>query len=208
MSGERDAALARLAVSRETASRLEALVALVRRWQSVRNLVAPSTLPQIWSRHVLDSAQLVALAPVGATRWVDLGSGGGFPGLVVAALLRERPDFRATLVESDQRKAAFLRTAARELTLPVDVEADRIERVIPTIAACDVVSARALAALPVLLDMAGPLIERGAIGLFPQGEQASSELTQSDPTGRFHIALTPSVTHPSAAIAVVTARGS
>ncbi|MBK9081063.1 MAG: 16S rRNA (guanine(527)-N(7))-methyltransferase RsmG [Rhizobiales bacterium] len=197
-----------MAVSRETASTLDALAALVRRWQSVRNLVAPSTLPQLWTRHVLDSAQLVALAADTASRWVDLGSGGGFPGLVVASMLKRRSGFRITLVESDQRKAAFLRTAARELGLPVDVRADRIETVVPTLGSCDVVSARALAPLPTLLDMAGPLLEGGAVGLFPQGEQATSELTDFGPAGKFAITLTPSVTHPSAAIAVVKARGS
>ena len=121
-------ALARLAVSRETLDRLEALEALLKKWNPAINLVAKSTLGSAWDRHILDSAQLYTLAPPKVAHWADLGSGGGFPGLVIAALSHELdPDRRVTLVESDRRKATFLREAARQLGLSAEIRDERIE---------------------------------------------------------------------------------
>jgi 16S rRNA (guanine527-N7)-methyltransferase len=186
-------------VSRETWDRLDVVVAAVDRWQATTNLVAPATLPHIWSRHVVDSAQLVGLAPADAAIWVDLGSGAGFPGLVVAALSPER--VKVHLVESNLKKAAFLREAARAMGIDVAVHALRIERALAEAAgAADVVSARALAPLPALLGLAEPLLKTGAIGLFPKGRGASVELTQAAECWRFKASLHPSLTDPDARI--------
>ena len=145
-----DAVAALLPLTPAVRDRLEAYVALVRRWQEVKNLVAPSTLPVIWSRHVADSAQAHLAAPM-ARRWLDLGSGAGFPGLVTAILIADEPGAAVTLVEANGRKAAFLMAVARELKLPVKVISERIESVAQRhadIGAVDAVSARALAGLP------------------------------------------------------------
>ena len=135
-------------VSRETGDRLEALVSTLERWQKAINLIGRTTLGDVWRRHVLDSAQLKLLIPVEAKTLVDLGSGAGFPGLVVAVL---RPDLQVTLIESDARKAAFLGEASRRMTLekPPKIVIGRIEAVAPTPA--DVITARALAPLGQLL---------------------------------------------------------
>ncbi|MGJ3262167.1 MAG: 16S rRNA (guanine(527)-N(7))-methyltransferase RsmG [Salinarimonas sp.] len=173
-----DAALAPYAVSRETRARLELLVAELRRWQPVKNLVGPGTLDSVWTRHVADSLQLVDLAPPDATRWVDLGSGAGFPGLVVAIALADRPGFRMDLVEANARKCAFLRHVARLAEAPVRVHDARIEDVVPGfVGEADVVSARALAPLATLLGWTEDLLKTGAVGLFPKGAGVESELT-------------------------------
>lgn len=192
-------------VSRETFARLEAIVDLLRRWQGTINLVAPATLPAIWQRHVADSLQLLALAPAAASRWVDLGSGGGFPGLVVAAVLAERPGAVVHLVESDTRKAAFLRESARVAGLPVEVHAERIEKVAEKLApGTHVVSARALAPLAKLLDLASPFLAAGAPALFPKGKDAERELTEARKGWTLDLNLAPSRTDPDARIVVVT----
>ncbi len=167
-------------VSRETMARLQAYEALLRKWQTSINLVAPSTLPDLWNRHFWDSAQLVHLAP-DAVRWLDLGSGAGFPGLVVAILLADRPGFSMRLVESDQRKSIFLREVIRATKAPASVHTARIEEFswpegepLP-----DVISARALASLPKLLGWASSFWGKATIGLFLKGQGASAELTDS-----------------------------
>ena len=193
-SSDRARALSLTPVSRETEARLDTIVALLEKWQRTINLVAPATLPVVWTRHVADSLQLVPLAgPV--TRWVDLGSGGGFPGLVVAAALAERPAADVTLVESDSRKAAFLREAARLADLPVTVLPARIEQVAPRIAAgVEVVSARALAPLPRLLELAAPFLAQGATGLFLKGQDVDNELTVSAKSWRIDADIKASLT--------------
>lgn len=162
-------------VSRETTERLEHLADLVRKWTPRINLVSKNSLDAIWQRHILDSAQVFALAPKGVKHWVDLGSGGGFPGLVVATLAKDLVQESAfTLIESDQRKAVFLRTAIRELDLSAKVITTRIETTSPQSA--DVVSARALSDLATLLSYfqrhAGPL----ATGLFMKGRTWKKEV--------------------------------
>lgn len=165
-------------VSRETCDRLETYVALLTRWNARINLVARATLEAAWTRHIADSAQLFSIAPVGALRWIDLGSGAGLPGLPVAALAAEKaPNLRVTLVESNIRKAAFLATAAREMGLDVVVEARRIEVLAPQ--AYDVVSARALAPLAELCGLAHRFSGPGTIFLFLKGAGLDSELTAS-----------------------------
>ena len=116
-------------VSRETYDNLRAFEELVRKWTVKINLISPTTIGQIWDRHIVDSVQVWAQAPENATSWVDIGSGGGFPGIVLAILAKElRPEMAFTLIESDQRKCAFLRTAARELGLNVKVLSEQIGR--------------------------------------------------------------------------------
>jgi 16S rRNA (guanine527-N7)-methyltransferase len=163
-------------VSRETDRRLQLIAGQLVKWQPRINLVSPATMAAYESRHFADSLQLCDLAP-GARRWIDLGSGGGFPGLVVAAVLADHPGSEVVLVESNAKKCAFLRETARIAGLPVAVICDRIESVAPHLAeAFDVVSARALAPLTVLLGLAEPLLRKGAIGLFPKGQDVDDEL--------------------------------
>ena len=163
-------------VSRETGDRLEALVSTLERWQKAINLVSRSTLEDVWRRHVLDSAQLNPLIPVEAKTLVDLGSGAGFPGLVVAAL---RPDLQVTLIESDARKAAFLGEASRRMMLekPPKIVIGRIEAVPPTLA--DVITARALAPLGQLLAWADRHRTDTAICLFHKGKGWQAEATEA-----------------------------
>jgi len=186
-------------VSRETLARLETHVALLRKWNQRINLVAPSTLADAWTRHVADSAQLWSLRPADARLWLDLGAGAGFPGLVVAALAAEEaPALTVRLVESDQRKAAFLGAVIREAGLPAEVLADRWERLPPQ--AADVVSARALAPLDALLKAVDKHRRPGGIGLFPKGETVHKEIAEASVRWRFDHKLTPSRTEPRAAI--------
>lgn len=199
MSGDREAVLARLKAGPRTVQRLDMLVALLRKWSPKINLVAPSTLPEVWTRHVLDSGQVFDLAPEGTRDWADLGSGGGFPGLVVAILAAERtPQMQVTLVESDQRKAAFLRTVSRETSVSVTVLAERAEA-LPCLYA-DVVSARALAPLPKLLELAEQHLKPGGVALFPKGATHRDELRDALAMWSFTVQNHPSESHPDAAL--------
>jgi len=190
-------------VSRETWSRLDGLVALLRKWQTTTNLVAPSTLAEIWTRHIADSLQLLKIVP-DARVWVDLGSGGGFPGLVVACAMADYPGAKVHLVESNQKKSAFLRESARVLNVPAIVHARRIEDFVSaSMQSFDVVTARALAPLEKLLGYAGPLLKTGAIGLFPKGQDVEAELTAASKSWTMRTELVPSVTDPQARIVVV-----
>lgn len=170
-------------VSRETFERLEIYAATLAKWNPRINLVAKSTLGDLWTRHFFDSAQVFDIAPPGR-RWVDLGSGGGFPGLVIAAIaVEKRPELRVTLVESDQRKSMFLRTVAREMGVEVQVIAKRIED-IPALEA-DILSARALAPLDHLLSFADRHLAPEGVALFPKGENADKEIEESLASWRF-----------------------
>ena len=146
-------------VSRETQGRLQHFAELFQKWAKTINLVAPSTIDDLWRRHIADSAQIFQLHPKPA-HWVDLGSGGGFPGIITAILLSEHADGHVDLVESNQKKAAFLRVCLRECEARGAVHAIRIEEAPKVIPYCDVISARALAELDVLLDYAAPWVER------------------------------------------------
>lgn len=199
MTGPAEAFARAFDVSRETLAAIEVHVALLRKWNPRINLVAPSTLTEVWTRHVADSAQLWALRPPGARLWLDLGAGAGFPGLVIAALARANaPGLVMRLVESDQRKAAFLATVVGEARLPAEVLAERWER-LPAQRA-DVISARALAPLPELL--AATEIHRcpGGLGLFPKGETVHKEIAEASLRWRFDHKLVASLTEPRAAI--------
>ena len=177
-----DAVRAILPLDAVMEQRLVAYVGLVRKWQPVKNLVAPSTLPDIWRRHVADGAQAFAALP-SARRWLDIGSGAGFPGLVTAILLADVEGGSVTLVESNGRKAAFLQAVARELKLPAKIVSDRIEslpeRLSPSDNRFDAVSARALASLDRLLDYAEPWLSAGATGVFHKGQDFAAEHRQA-----------------------------
>lgn len=187
-------------VPRETIHRLTRYAELLAHWQKSTNLVAPSTLPALWSRHFADSAQLAKLAPE-ARLWLDLGSGAGFPGLVVALLNAGTPDFHMHLVEANRKKCAFLAEVARETDARVTVHAMRIEalaegadRPIP-----EIVSARALAPLPQLLELAAPFFGTNTRGLFLKGRDADAEIETARDTwtfdARLHRSLTSADSH-------------
>jgi 16S rRNA (guanine527-N7)-methyltransferase len=238
-------------VSRETVGRLESYERLLRQWQKAVNLVASATLDAVWHRHFADSAQLLGLAPPGARHWIDLGSGGGFPGLVIAILLADatrapsvlsplagegqgggdgrtsavgvsltpnpspqgggepRQPPRVTLIESDTRKAAFLREVARQTAIPagvaVDVLSIRAESVRLKVNASlpRVICARALAPLDTLLELAAPLFLPGTTGLFLKGKGVAEELQAAERTWKFDVALVPSLTDSDGRIAVI-----
>ena len=176
MSDDATALRGVLDVSRETIARLETYVALLRRWQPAQNLVSPKTLDQVWRRHIADSAQLVAMFP-SVLRWIDLGSGAGLPGLVTAILLAGRPGAVVHLVESNQRKCAFLRAVIRETGAPAVVHEGRIESVLKQWREpIDSISARALASLADLLDLTEPLLADGVRAAFHKGEDFDAEL--------------------------------
>lgn len=197
----------RFDVSRETIEKLLAYEALLRQWQKTINLVAPSTLDTIWHRHFADSAQLYALAPGDAKRWLDLGSGAGFPGLVLGIMLAGREGARLTLVESDTRKAAFLREVARRTGAPVDIQPERIEKVATQskLGVVDVITARALAPLPRLLELCAPAFSANTVGLFPKGRDAESELDVAQERWAFESSLHPSLTDAGGRIVVIRA---
>jgi len=163
-------------VSRETIERLIRYEALLKKWNSKINLVSRSTLTDIWHRHFADSAQLWPLIPANASTWLDFGSGAGFPALVNAVFSAEkRPTLGFTLVESDQRKCAFLLTAARELDLSVIIKPSRIETLATQQA--DIISARAVASLDQLVTLSAPHAHESTVLLFPKGISYESELT-------------------------------
>ena len=166
-------------VSRETEARLDLYLALLRQWQAKTNLVAPSTLPHLWTRHVADSLQLLTLAPTAKT-WVDLGSGGGFPGIVLACALAERPGAKVHLIERNSKKAAFLREVLRITSAPGILHATGIEDIVDSIEGpIDCVTARALAPLHQLIGFAEPLVRKGAKGLLLKGQDVEAELTEA-----------------------------
>jgi len=165
-------------VSRETFEGLRAFESIFRKWAARINLVAPSTLDELWRRHILDSAQLPRLKPE-ALRWLDLGSGGGFPGAIIAILLKERSGASIDLVESNGKKAAFLRSALADLSAPARVHAGRIEAMPARIAEPEVVTARALAPLDRLLLLTEPWLTAGATGLFHKGREYMFEVKEA-----------------------------
>jgi 16S rRNA (guanine527-N7)-methyltransferase len=166
-------------VSRETEARLERYLDLLRQWQAKTNLVAPSTLSNLWTRHVSDSLQLLTIAP-SAKVWVDLGSGGGFPGVVLACALADSPGSMIHLVERNAKKAAFLREALRITQSPGTLHladiGDCVDRITGPV---DCVTARAVASLHQLIGFAEPLVKRGAKALFLKGQDVEAELTEA-----------------------------
>jgi 16S rRNA (guanine527-N7)-methyltransferase len=204
LSVDRARALQMNPISCQIAVRLDRFVDVLLHWQRRANLVSSSTLQRLWTRHVADSLQLVPLVP-DAEVFVDLGSGGGFPGMVIACAIadnRERPAVH--LVESNAKKSAFLRQAAREVAVPAVIHHERIEEFVRHFTAkADVVTARAVAPLPKLLCLAEPLLKQGARGLFLKGQDVDAELTEASKCWSIDAALKPSVTDPRGRIVLV-----
>ena len=186
-------------VSRETLARLEHYVSLLTKWQRAINLVSRASLSDVWRRHMLDSAQLKAMAPASAKTWIDLGSGAGFPGLVLAIM--GSGDYH--LIESDGRKCAFLHEVARQTDAPVQIHNCRIEDFAgsqlcpPTV---DVITARALAATEALLELAQPLASQDTVCLFQKGQDVDNELTNLQKNSNIIIEKLPSATNPDSVV--------
>lgn len=191
-----------LDVSRETFDALKAFETQVRRWNAAINLVSKSSLEELWDRHIADSAQVYKAGPPNAATWVDLGSGGGFPGIVVAILAKEaQPELHVTLVEADLRKATFLRQAAQALGLKTTVLSSRIEALQPLQA--DILSARALASLSDLLGYAEKHLRPTGTAIFPKGARYAEELAQAREAWDFDVEAIPSASDKDAAVLLV-----
>ena len=205
LSSDRARALALTPVSRETATRLDQFAALLLRWQETTNLIAPSTVPNLWTRHIADSLQLIDLAPE-AKVWVDLGSGAGFPGLVIACALYGKAGRIVHLVESNTKKAAFLRAAVTATGAPALVHAQRMEKFVDSfVGKADIVTARAVSPLRLLLGECAPLLRKGALGLFPKGQDVEAELTEASKCWNITADLVLSRTDPKGRIVVIRA---
>jgi 16S rRNA (guanine527-N7)-methyltransferase len=202
ISLDRSRALELVPVSRETLSRLDRFVELLLLRNQTTNLIASSTVPQVWTRHVADSLQLMSLAQ--GRVWADLGSGAGFPGLALACAFAERENSVVHLIESRDRKAAFLLDAARATGAPAVVHRGRVEEIARTLLPVDVVTARALAPLPKLLEYVEPLVTKGAKALLMKGQDVETELTQAAKYWKIGAEIVPSKTSPSGRILVVS----
>jgi 16S rRNA (guanine527-N7)-methyltransferase len=200
LADDRRTALRLVPVSRETEARLAIFVDLLDRWRHKTNLISNPTFATVWTRHIADSAQLSALAP-DAKRWVDLGSGAGFPGLVIAIQLAGVSGAVVHCIESDRRKCAFLREAACATGAAAVIHPQRVEAIDPeSLGAVDAVTARAFAPLPLTVKLARPWMERGAIAVFPRGESAKEQIAALPEAGAYAIEPLPSVVNPRAAI--------
>ena len=203
LAADKTRALTLFPVSRETETQLDTYVQVFLLWQSKLNLVASSTLHELWTRHIADSLQLLPLVPE-ARVWVDLGSGGGFPGIPIACALAGQPGAKVHLIESNGKKAAFLREAVRATGAPAVVHQERAEKFGESCTeTVHAVTARALAPLKILCDQAFPLISRGAVGLFPKGQDIDAELTDAAKYWRLEASKVPSKTSPESSIVVI-----
>jgi len=192
--------------SPETLRRLSIYAELLLKWQRVINLVSNGSLEDLWLRHFADSLQISDAAPE-ARQWLDLGSGAGFPGLVTAIRYADEPEARVHLIDSDQRKCAFLREVSRETGARAVVRCGRIETIVPDFSEpVGAVSARALAPLATLLRYSEKFIENGAVGVFSMGEQAEAQLTDSLMTSKYQITTMESSTRAAARILIVRRR--
>ncbi|MGQ0446562.1 MAG: 16S rRNA (guanine(527)-N(7))-methyltransferase RsmG [Beijerinckiaceae bacterium] len=190
----------------ETLRRLTIYANLLEKWQRAVNLAGKSSLDDLWVRHFADSLQVSEAVPA-ARRWLDLGSGAGFPGLVTAIRYADDPEALVHLVESDGRKCAFLQTVIRETAAPAIVHCGRIEKVLPALdEKIDAVSARALAPLDALLRYAEKFIGQGAVGVFSKGKFFEAELRDSLTAGKYLITAIASQTSPAARLVLVRRR--
>ena len=204
LAADKACALKLTPVSRETETRLDMFVDVLLLWQKKTNLVASSTLARLWTRHIADSLQLMPLAPQ-ARVWLDLGSGGGFPGMPIACALSDTPGAKVHLIESNGKKAAFLREAVWMTGVPAAVHQVRAENFGESCKeTVHAVTARALAPLKTLCDQAFPWIARGAIGLFPKGQDVDAELTEAAKYWKLEAAKMPSKTASEGCIVVIT----
>jgi 16S rRNA (guanine527-N7)-methyltransferase len=192
-------------VPRETIHRLVLYAELLAEWQTRANLVSAKTLPEMWDRHFADSAQLMALAPDAQT-WLDLGSGAGFPGSIIAILAANREGFRMHLVESTAKKCDFLAEVARTTQTPVDIHCMRIEELARRSAKLgpDIISARACAPLPQLLELAAPFFRAETRGLFLKGRNARREIDAARQLWKFDVHRHPSLTATDSSIVEIT----
>ena len=198
----RDTFEAALDVSRETMDRLDSYEVLLTNWNKAINLVARSTIPGLWQRHFLDSAQVFVQLPESTRVLVDMGSGAGLPGLVIAVLAAEaQPNLKVVCIESDQRKAVFLRTVIRELDLNASVITNRIENIDPI--GADVVAARALAPLPTLLSLATRHLRPDGAAIFLKGSGYLQEVGQAESEWVFDIQTIPSKTDSEGAVLIL-----
>jgi 16S rRNA (guanine527-N7)-methyltransferase len=203
---DRREALRLVPVSRETLRRFEIYVELLDRWRKITNLISEASFSQVWTRHIADSAQLLAFAPHART-WVDLGSGAGFPGLVLAMQLAETPGARVHLIESDQRKCAFLREVGRQTSSPAQVHASRAESSeAQALTPVDAVTARAFAPLPQLMEFAKVFLARSAVGVFPRGRSIDAQIAELADVSAFQFETKASKLDPDAAILIVQER--
>lgn len=198
---------ARFGVSPSVREKLEIYEALLKRWQKTINLVAPSTLDEIWHRHFADSAQLWPHRPPDAKTWLDLGSGAGFPGLVLAIMASEVGGSRHILVEADSRKAAFLREVARQTGVAVDILCMRIENpeTHAKVGVADCVTARALAPLSQLVEIAAPYFVSSTLGMFLKGRDVAAEIENGAQDWQFAFELIPSVTEEAGRVVLLSA---
>lgn len=173
-------------VSRETTQQLMVYESLVIKWQAHINLIANATLAALWTRHILDSAQVFALKPQ-AKKWCDIGSGGGFPGIVIAVFLKGKPECHIDLVESNSKKASFLRTVIAELDLPATVHNCRIEDVYDDIWQPEILTSRALASLDNLLALGKPWLSQKTIGLLQKGRDYEIEIEYANANWTFDL---------------------
>ncbi|WP_106746648.1 16S rRNA (guanine(527)-N(7))-methyltransferase RsmG [Yoonia maritima] len=189
-------------VSRETYEDLQRFSDLVRKWTPKINLISPTTIPDLWDRHIVDSAQIYKFAPQTYKKWVDIGSGGGFPGIVMAIIGKsQQPDANFTLIESDQRKATFLRTAARELDLNVKVLAERIENAEQQ--GADIVSARALSTLSTLFPLVSRHLKDDGKAILHKGKKAGEEIADAHKNWCFELEEATSLTDLGGQILIV-----
>jgi 16S rRNA (guanine527-N7)-methyltransferase len=221
---DREKVLAVFDVSRETIARLDRFVERLLAWQARINLISPSTIPSLWTRHIADSLQLLELVEERPSAsltlagqrekeegreggiWLDLGSGGGFPGLVIACALADVPGTQVHLIESNLKKASFLREAVRETKVPGIVHAARIETLAPELGAvADYVTARALAPLPDLLEMIAPFLKKGAKAFLLKGQDLDIELTKATKHWNIEADSVPSKTSKTGRILIVRA---
>lgn len=191
--------VAGVTVSRETIDRLETYQTLIEKWNKSINLVSKSTIPDLWERHIVDSIQVFQPTNPQPKKWLDIGSGGGFPGIVMACLLHEKsPQTEIHFIESDLRKSVFLRTVLRELSLSGTVHAKRIQDVAPINA--DVISARALMELPGLIGLAYHHLAPDGECLFPKGKTWGKEVDDASKQWNFDVKPITSITNPDAVI--------
>ncbi len=196
-------------VSRETGDRLEIYRDLLVKWQKVQNLVAPNTLDDVWSRHFADSAQLLpylGFEPQTPFNLVDMGAGGGFPGLVLAILMMDQPQWRVHLVEANGRKCAFLKDVARSTGVNVEIHNCRIEDFAnqSTIASIDVVTARALKPLLTLIELSQFAFQNKAVGVFLKGKRAQDEIEEALTDWSFEVDCFESCTDPEGQIVKIS----
>jgi len=173
---DRARALALVPLAPDIQARLAIYVDLLARWRKITNLISEASFREVWTRHIADSAQLLPLAP-DARRWIDMGAGAGFPGMVIAIQLAGVAGVRVHCLESDRRKCAFLREVARATGAPADIHAARVESIAPdSLSPVDAVTARAFAPLPRVLEFATVWLRQGAVGIFPRGRSAEAQL--------------------------------